>query len=323
MGKPLRKVTATSEDGEKDTMEALLDEIRSSRQLQQVPKEEKGSYKLRARRHRRGAVRDQANESDKKQDGRKGNKDHSDGKLHHHHHHHKREEDSRKEHHHGNHGNHKHAQKEHLEGKGHGDEEGVQDDHSREMEDEDKMVDGKKEQHANELNSTVIMDGDMKELRGSPDEDEGYTEEEMAADSKQTIPRAERQEGTQSMPAWKVALLNKKKGQAEQKTAPPLEDATEPPAQQNIDGDEAIPSWKVALIKKKQTKPSSESAIQDPFAGIPEWKQKLLKQKMEAKAAEEKAMLEKRRMEEEKRAEVAAMPGWKRELYIKKNPQYA
>ena len=313
MGKPLRKVAPTSEEGEKDTMEVLLDEIRSNRRLQQVPKEEKGSYKLHARRHRRGAVRDQ-NESDKRHNGRKGN---SDGKLHHH----KREE----EHHHGKkHANHKHhVQKEHIEVNRN--EEEVQEDNSKEIEmgkDEEMMVDGKKSKHIDKKKS---VNRSREELSDSPDQDEGFTEEEMTADSKPTTPghqKAETQEGTQSMPAWKVALLNKKKDQTESKTAPPPEDSAKPAAQ-SIEGDEAIPSWKAALIKKKQTKPSSESVSQDPLAGVPEWKQKLLKQKMEAKAVEERAMLEKRKMEEEKRLEIAAMPAWKRELYLKKNPQYA
>lgn len=58
------------------------------------------------------------------------------------------------------------------------------------------------------------------------------------------------------------------------------------------------------------------------FEGIPAWKKNLIKQKMSTRAAQEATKMEEERSRQEKLAEIAAMPEWKRKLFIEKNPQY-
>ena len=97
------------------------------------------------------------------------------------------------------------------------------------------------------------------------------------------------------------------------------------------ENDDSIPAWKAALLKKQQDKMTlveREEQLklekeETMFEGIPEWKKKLLKKKMAAKAAQEEIEQQEKREKEAKWAEIAAMPEWRRKIFLKKNPQYA
>ncbi len=58
------------------------------------------------------------------------------------------------------------------------------------------------------------------------------------------------------------------------------------------------------------------------FEGVPAWKRKLIKQKLDTRATQEAMRMEEERNRREKLAAIAAMPEWRRKLFLEKNPQY-
>lgn len=58
------------------------------------------------------------------------------------------------------------------------------------------------------------------------------------------------------------------------------------------------------------------------YAGLPEWKKKLMKQK-HSEAAVSAAVVRGADLEKQRKmAEISSMPEWKRKLFLERNPQY-
>ncbi len=58
------------------------------------------------------------------------------------------------------------------------------------------------------------------------------------------------------------------------------------------------------------------------FEGVPAWKKKLIKQKLDSRATQEAAMMEAEGERRDKLAAIAAMPEWRKKIFLEKNPQY-
>lgn len=78
---------------------------------------------------------------------------------------------------------------------------------------------------------------------------------------------------------------------------------------------------KLLLVQAEEQLRQKEEEVM--FEGVPEWKKQLIKQKMAVKAAQEETEKQQLREKEAKQAEIAAMPEWKRKIFLQKNPQYA
>ena len=92
--------------------------------------------------------------------------------------------------------------------------------------------------------------------------------------------------------------------------------------------DEDLPEWKQKLLYQKRlrataevrAKKQAERDEEERFLGFPEWKVKLIKKKEAERAVMEESEREQQAERHERRARIAAMPEWKRKLYMAKNP---
>ena len=124
------------------------------------------------------------------------------------------------------------------------------------------------------------------------------------------------------LPAWKASLLKRKQeGQEE-------DAADQEPAPKVIEGSDKMPAWKAALLNKKQEAEEKErlekiAREEGKYQHLPEWKIKLVKKKEAEKEAAANIERAKNQAMLDKKAEIAAMPEWKRKLFLQKNPEYS
>ena len=150
-------------------------------------------------------------------------------------------------------------------------------------------------------------------------------------------------EGDANVPSWRANLMKRKEERERGDHYQPEEVASildpgrqptiSPPKLESASNDyddEETPAWRIAMKKRKEEqillqaheaelKKAQEEA---KFAGVPEWKKKLMKQKdgeKQQKAAVMNAQMAERNS---KLAEIAAMPEWRRKLFLEKNPEY-
>ena len=138
------------------------------------------------------------------------------------------------------------------------------------------------------------------------------------------------EEEEKPIPAWKVAVLEKRKSHGvETEMRGDEEEEEKTPVIMGADGT-PLPQWRAAMIAKKQEQEEAEenekqkklSLQEAKFEGVPLWKRKLMEKRAQEKETEEAKKREKQQELQDKLDTIAAMPAWKRELFFEKNPQY-
>ena len=145
-----------------------------------------------------------------------------------------------------------------------------------------------------------------------------------------SVKKIESPEG--KLPPWKKSMLEQKRLDEEAKKLTELErkekEQNKPPLMD--DDGVPLPSWKAAMLNKKKEKELEEkkakeqaaSTYEAKFEGMPLWKRKLVEKRANEKAVEDAKTAEKQKEIQDKLSIIAAMPAWKRELFLEKNPQY-
>ena len=136
------------------------------------------------------------------------------------------------------------------------------------------------------------------------------------------------QQDTNGAPAWRVALLEKRKNKGKVEE-PQEEEVKQPPVILDKDG-KPLPSWKTAVLVMKQEKieqielekKRAAEAKEAPYIGMPVWKKKMLKERHLKQERISAAEALRQKEIQDKLNEIAAMPEWKRDLFLKKNPDF-
>lgn len=95
--------------------------------------------------------------------------------------------------------------------------------------------------------------------------------------------------GDSSIPAWKRAMLKKKKSKAD-------------------------------AVHQEEARKRAE--FDAKFQGVPEWKKEIMLKKQAQNEAAEAVEMEKKKAEQEKIDMIRAMPEWRRKLFLQKNPDF-
>lgn len=147
--------------------------------------------------------------------------------------------------------------------------------------------------------------------------------------------KTETKSDSKKMPPWKKSLLEQRQLEEEGKKQREKEEKEAKEKEQKskvIIGDDGlpVPSWKAAMQNKKKQREEEErkaeeqknSAYEAQFEGMPLWKRKLVEKRANEKAVEDAKAAEKDKELQDRLKIIAAMPQWKRELFLEKNPQY-